>query len=204
VHGFILACMVVAATVSCGCSGSGGHSHDRRPTISGGVRRHATIGSPEWFARIQASPDKRRFGRELAAHFAILRRRPEHVPAAVSGIVESTGFSPRGLKEAHYAYTRAGGIWVFEEGGVTLCMIEARSGASACNAWRSALAEGIALGTSVSGAHGGRLYTVVGVAPDWARAARLSIGGSHRRTAIRDDAYSAMATRRIIVTSLER
>lgn len=108
--------------------------------------------------------------------------------------------------QAQRAYTSAGGVWVLY-GQDRMCAVQARGGALTCLATRLAVKQGLVLGLFIAPARPTELpnnFLVLGIAPDWARVARLRIGQREiREIPIRGNAYALRARQPIHLERLE-
>lgn len=102
--------------------------------------------------------------------------------------------------------TAYGRIWMISGKGFA-CIVRERGGALACSATHALLVKGLAIGAfNPPKRPGGRptAFLVLGVAPDWAKWALLSVNGRTRRIPIRHNAYSLKADRPIAVKGFRR
>lgn len=144
--------------------------------------------------------------------FEILRGRSEPMPLGVRVVVRSAlegrdGSSGLRFDQAQHVRVGQGGIWVLSGKGV-VCLVQAALGALQCNLLSEALDQGVSLGIlrkTRRGAPGPpRRFVAIGVAPDWATAVLLRVGGATRRVRIRRNVYAMHASEPIWFARLER
>jgi hypothetical protein len=146
----------------------------------------------------------------LAGSFALLRGRPEGMPAPLLRKVAKTlGAQPEELQPqaAQHARTHDGAVWVLANRRA-VCLARAADGSVACEQADLVRRRGMALGT------GGRpdpatgkppFFLVYGLVPDGARAVRLRIGGKRSATVrVRRNVYSLRAREIAVVERLVR
>jgi hypothetical protein len=183
---------------SLGGSATQGDTADDSPNLWSEIREQAKTGpSPAASRRAQLRS------------FQVMRGRSERVPARMRDHIRKTiGTPPGGLHFGHaqYARTEADDIWIVSGSQVT-CVAQAGRGAIACDSAAAFADRGLALGAfDAPRRPTGRLrdFLVLGVAPDWADAARLETGGVLRRVPIEGNAYALRSDAPITLERLER
>lgn len=136
----------------------------------------------------------------------IMRGRPERMPPRMRAHIRKTIGTPPGglrLERAQYARTSAGGIWITSGKRVT-CLAQADRGAVACDSVAAFAEQGLVLGAFKAPAGRPRDFLVLGVAPDWAMAARLQTRDGPARVPIQGNAYALRSAAPITLKRLER
>jgi hypothetical protein len=139
----------------------------------------------------------------LSRSYGILREHtvssPPRIEASVQRALDHRGQTFR-LESSHLAHTPRGDLWVIA--GVTAgrsgsCLIWARSGAISCTSAAEVIRNGMALGVVEPASDPSRAprgFLILGIAPDWAQAARLQVGvgknARFRLVAVRHNAYA--------------
>jgi hypothetical protein len=135
--------------------------------------------------------------------FQVLRGTPERMPITTRSHIESAlNPVPGTLKWSTAKYVRTGhdGIWLVW-GPSVVCGIQAPGGEVGCSPIDSFVEQGLILGVfrpDKNSASRPRSSAVLGIAPDWARAARLDVGDKVRTVAIKRNGYELHATREYI------
>jgi hypothetical protein len=123
----------------------------------------------------------------------------DEVPAAMAAHVEDlTGFPPTAFVVTRHTKTRYGGLWAMF-GELRTCIVETPDGGLACGFTQSVMTHGLSLGVAEKGIIGGRIYTMHGIAPNWARWARLDVGGGTHTIQIENNVYELRAPKRIVL-----
>lgn len=148
---------------------------------------------------------KSRHFRDINAHR--ISRPFEALPLRLAKHAESYLEAPRGtFVGAAAQFVRAPETegWVVKRGAIT-CLIQAPRGGLVCDSTKSFLKKGIVLGsfdppTASSGAL--KNFSVLGVAPDWAEIASLTVGHISHYVTIKDNIYTLRANAPILLDRL--
>jgi hypothetical protein len=186
--------------------GDHGDRSDAAPAGSPG----APVGPHGVWNGLEAKAAGRPPAAELAAErrsFALFRGEDEPVPARMSAHIRETIGAPPGafaFEETQLADSSQGRVWAVSGEGVA-CLVEAKRGSLACDPAPAFLEDGLVLGVvGPPGSANPHDFTVFGIAPDWARRARLRVGRSVRQLAIHGNVYALRATEPILLLGLER
>jgi hypothetical protein len=140
---------------------------------------------------------------------SLMRGRPSVVPARTRVATLATLGKPEALRlrfdSAWYAKTRFGrGIWAVRGRGV-VCIVHAVTGAAACNTSTLTARNGVTIVTfrgAPSPNDDSARFLALGMAPDWASAVRLRVGGVSRIIPIADNVYALRAKSPVEVETL--
>lgn len=141
--------------------------------------------------------------------FQIMQGRFERMSPRMKGLIETTfGTRHTGLQldRAQYARTEDGGIWIVDGKNIT-CLVQASHGALACGTTAEVVDNGLVLGLYAAperATESTRRFVVLGIAPDWAKVARLKVGSTIRAVAVRGNSYASHAGTPIRLERLER
>lgn len=141
--------------------------------------------------------------------FEVLRSHGEAIPiqtkSRIRSVVGATGKS-FALEETQLVHTSEGNLWIVS-GSNVVCLVEAAGGALACDPAGAFVKDGLTLGTvdpldQASGRPGH--FLVFGVAPDWAKRARLLVGSRSREVPIKGNIFALRSRNTILLQDLER
>lgn len=165
---------------------------------------HGGIQAGHFWTRLKHVESSKRLTAKWFKSFAIARSRPETLNPRIGRDIEKTlGVDPDTFHDPQYAHTQEGGMWLVWARG-SACILHAGSGAVSCATLGTVVREGLPLGMAKRLDGRTRVYELLGIAPDWAKAVRLKVGKRIRRALIHHNAYSYRANSRILIEELER
>ncbi|MET0604538.1 MAG: hypothetical protein ABW167_21310 [Baekduia sp.] len=133
------------------------------------------------------------------------RGTPGRVPQALQKKVLASLGAPADVafEDAHRIETSHGAVWLTHLRRAT-CMIRAHDGSLACDATPRVTRKGLLLGVYAVSRGRPHDFILLGIAPDWARRARLRIDKRTREVAVHDNTYAMAAARPIQLDRLLR
>ena len=144
--------------------------------------------------------------RALRQSFRALRGPSEPLPPRLQTKVKETLGAPANVRftSTQELRTSRGTVWIASAGAAT-CLIQASHGAVSCDATAKVARRGLVLGVYATTAAGSaKDFVMLGIAPDWARRARLRVGARTREVAVGGNAYALGAATAIGLDRLVR
>jgi hypothetical protein len=180
-------------------SGAGEASDTTRSVVAA---PHAGI-----WRRLQSGPSATVARRAERRRFRLMRGPVEAMPMSLQTRVKAVLGAPSSARFARtqLAQTHAGGVWVVELEKAT-CLVQAGSGAAACDSTAGFVRRGIVLGLFEPPTPAGgppRGFLVLGIAPDWARTVALGVGNRVRRVRVHGNVYELRASKPITFQRLK-
>jgi hypothetical protein len=143
----------------------------------------------------------------VAATVGVAKSMPPEMRRAVGRVMQEAEPLALQFDDARFVNTTIGvGLWVVQGRGVT-CLFQAVTGAVSCSPAPSAEKQGLLLGVykfDPSAQKRPSNFVVLGVAPDWAKVVRATVGRRRIKILIADNAYGYRAEVPIKVQGLTR